>query len=323
VRIRGYGIIIALIIWLDHPRRNLLPVLGWIKTAFWYQDKPFPCWLFILGKRMLTLYRDRITTEEGMPLTPGSTFNFHCRPELACFNRCCRETTVLLSPYDILRLRSRVRLSSGEFLRRYTRRELEASSCLPLVLLKPSRSGGCPFLGEEGCRVYSDRPAVCRLFPVAQGSELTPAGIVDHYFLRHLNYCEGFKASQTWDLTSWQAGQGFREFDRPRRYWLRVLLKQGQPGRPVPDDRILSQVYLIAYDLDAFRAFLFESALLRVHGLDPLSAAPLKTDDLALLRFSAAYLEHLLFPEEALSLPAALRAALDEEAGKTPEYQGP
>jgi hypothetical protein len=36
----------------------------------------------------------------------------------------------------------------------------------------------------------------------------------------------------------------------------------------------------------------------------------LLADDLALLRFSAAYLEHLLFPEEAPPLAQALEGAL-------------
>jgi len=259
---------------------------------------------------MLPLYRDPGETEAGAALTLESSFGFQCRPELSCFHRCCREAVIILSPYDILRLRGRLNLSAGEFLRRHTRREAEARSRLPLVLLKPSRTGGCPFLGEEGCTVYLDRPAACRLFPVTQGSELTPGGVVDHYFLRRLAYCEGFGGAREWTVASWQADQDFPEFDRPRRAWLRLLLKQGRPERPPLDDRLLSQFYLVAYDLDGFRTFLFESALLRTHGLEAEAAAPLKTDDLALLRFSAAYLEHLLFLEEALSLPAALKAAL-------------
>lgn len=272
---------------------------------------------------MLKLYRDRGEMEGVEGLASSTPFAFQCRPELGCFTRCCREAAVLLSPYDLLRLRTHLKMSTGEFLRRYTQREPEASSRLPLVLLKPARTGGCPFLGEAGCTVYPDRPAACRLFPVIQGSELTPEGVVDHYFLRRPGYCEGLGTGPEWTLARWQADQGFPEFDRPRRPWLRLLLKQGQPGRPVPDDRLLSQVYLVAYDLDAFRTFLFDSALLRAHGLEAAAAAPLRTDDLALLRFSAAYLEHLLFPEEALSLPAALRAALGEGAGELPENQAP
>jgi len=239
-----------------------------------------------------------------------STFRFHCHPGLACFNRCCREAAIILSPYDILRLSRRLGLTSGEFLRRHTRREKEAWSGLPLVLVKPERDGACPFLEQDGCRVYADRPAACRLFPLAQGSELAPEGVVDHYFLRRLDYCQGFAADREWTVEAWLADQGFPEFDRPRRPWLRLLVLQAQPDRMPPDDRILSQFYMMAYDLDGFRTFLFESAFLKVHHLSREEAEPLLADDLALLRFSAAYLEHLLFPEEAPPLAQALEGAL-------------
>jgi hypothetical protein len=76
---------------------------------------------------------------------------------------------------------------------------------------------------------------------------------------------------------------------------------------------------MVAYDLDAFRIFLFESAFLKAHSLNLEEALPLQTDDLALLRLSAAYLEQLLFPEEAPPLKEALDAArtdLSPEPGK-------
>ena len=249
-------------------------------------------------------------------LSGEKTFSFHCHAGLACFNRCCRDATIILSPYDILRLSRGLGLATGEFLRRHTRREEEAGSRLPLLLVKPPRRGGCPFLGEAGCTVYGDRPAACRLFPLTQGSELTAEGVADHHFLRQLEYCQGFAGDQAWTVAAWQADQGFPEFDRPRRPWLSLLLRQAQSGRTPPDDRLLSQFYMVAYDLDAFRTFLFDSALLAVHGMSPAEALPLKIDDLALLRFSAAYLEHLLFPEEAPPLKEALKGAL---AGDQPE----
>jgi Fe-S-cluster containining protein len=258
---------------------------------------------------MLTLYQGTDDTETRTALAPESSFGFHCHPGLACFNQCCREATIILSPYDILRLSRRLGLTTGEFLQRHTRREEEARSRLPVVLIKPARTGGCPFLGEDGCTVYADRPAACRLFPLAQGSELTPQGVVDHHFLRRLEYCQGFAGKQEWNVTTWQADQDFGEYDQPRRPWLRLLLQQAQPGCAPLDHRLLSQFYMVAYDLDAFRTFLFESAFLKAHSLNLEEALPLKTDDLALLRCSAAYLEQLLFPEEAPPLKGALDAA--------------
>jgi Fe-S-cluster containining protein len=251
-------------------------------------------------------------TETRVAVSSESSFRFQCRPGLACFNRCCREATIILSPYDILRLSRRLGLTTGEFLRRHSCREEEAGSDLPLVLVKPARTGGCPFLGKAGCAVYADRPAACRLFPLTQGSELRHEGVMDHYFLRRLDYCQGFAGEREWTVAAWQADQGFVEFDRPRRPWLKLLLEQAQPGRDRQDDRILSQFYMVAYDLDAFRIFLFESAILSAHGLTLEEAMPLRTDDLALLRFSAAYLEQLLFPGEASPLAEALQATLGE-----------
>jgi Fe-S-cluster containining protein len=261
---------------------------------------------------MVTLYQEPDDTETRIALAADSVFRFHCHAGLACFNRCCREATIILSPYDILRLSQRLGLATGEFLRRYTSRQEESRSGLPLVLVKPARTGGCPFLGEGGCRVYEDRPAACRLFPLAQGSELTPRGVADHYFLRRLEFCQGFAGEREWTIPAWQEDQGFVEFDRPRRPWLHLLLKQAQPGRIPPDHRLLSQFYLMAYDLDAFRTFLFESAFFLAHRLNLEDARSLATDDLALLRFSAGYLEQLLFPEEAPPLDQAMAAAVAE-----------
>ena len=268
---------------------------------------------------MVRLYKKPDDIQADTRLTLDSSFRFRCHPGVSCFNRCCQEATVILSPYDILRLTRRLGLATREFLRRYTRREAEARSRLPLVLIRPGRTGGCPFLGEGGCTIYADRPAACRLFPLTQGSELTPQGVVDHYFLRRLEYCQGWVEEGEWTVASWQADQGFDEFHRPRRAWLKLLLKQGQPGHTLPDDRLLSQFYLVAYDLDGFRTFLFESAFLGTHGLDVDAAAPLMTDDLALLKFSAAYLEHLLFPGEALPLRRALQAALEDSPAEPGE----
>jgi Fe-S-cluster containining protein len=262
----------------------------------------------------LPLWQEVGDTETRTAVSRETRFRFHCHPGLACFNRCCREATIILSPYDILRLSRSLGLATGEFLRRHSRREAEAASNLPLVLVKPARTGGCPFLGEAGCTVYEDRPAACRLFPLTQGSELGPEGVRDRLFLRRLDYCQGFSGDQEWTVAAWQADQGFAEFDRPRRAWLQLLLTQAQPGRPPLDDRILSQFYMVAYDLDAFRTFVLESAFLPAHGLTPEEAQPLATDDLALLRFSAAYLEHLLFPAEARPLVQALKAVLTESS---------
>lgn len=52
-------------------------------------------------------------------LKPGETFCFDCNPDVPCFNRCCAELTLPLTPYDVLRLRRNLGLGS-EFLATFT-----------------------------------------------------------------------------------------------------------------------------------------------------------------------------------------------------------
>ncbi len=245
----------------------------------------------------VSVYRQK----EQASLSPGSSFNFHCHAGLPCFNRCCRTPTIILSPYDILRLKQYLGLSSGEFLQRYTRREIEEWSNLPLVFVDAfgSRDGGCPFVGPQGCTVYSHRPMACRLFPITMGSQLTDRGIVDYYFCRKLEYCQGFATEVQWTVESWKSNQGFAEYAQARREWLEILLRKGLQEAPRVDAELQDLFATIAYDLDTFRTLMEQPAFLKACGLRGKASEYRHRGDLALLEFSYQYLRALLFPEDA------------------------
>jgi uncharacterized protein len=247
------------------------------------QDKP------------VSLYKQ----EETESLSLQSRFRFHCHAGLTCFNRCCRTPTILLSPYDILRLKEFLGLTSGEFLARYTLQTTEDNSNLPLVFLDAYRSpaGGCPFLGAGGCTVYARRPAACRLFPITMGSQLTEQGLVDHYFCRRLDYCRGFAAEEEWTVASWKAGQGFDEYDSGRREWLEILLRQGLRGPLADDAGQRSLIATIAYDLDKFRQLLADPAFRQNCAGEGESWEELQKSEPALLQFSYRLLRAILFGE--------------------------
>lgn len=239
-------------------------------------------------KPAVSLYQE----EKPEALSLESKFRFHCHAGLACFNRCCHTPTILLSPYDLLRLRQALGLTSGEILSRYTIRGTEDASNLPLVFIDAfsSAGGGCPFLGPEGCAVYAHRPAACRLFPITMGSQLTEAGVIDHYFYRRLDYCRGGDADLEWTVAAWQADQGFSEYDQGRREWLEILLRTGLKG-PV-EAGIQDLAATIAYDLDQFRQMIPNLPI--APDLADQPRADLLTDDLALLKFSYRYLQAIL-----------------------------
>ncbi len=241
-------------------------------------------------------------TPDQERLALDSRFTFRCHAGLACFNRCCRTATVMLSPYDILRLARRLRLSTGELLQRYARRGVEEQSNLPVYFLDLSRTpgGGCPFAGPQGCRVYDSRPAACRLFPITMGSRLTESGLEDFYFCRRLDYCQGFGADTVWTVASWRADQGFDLYDKARRGWLYLLLAQGLQGPRPADDGVLDLIAAVMYDLDAFRDLINRPEFRQTGGLTDIPPGSLETDDEALLEFSYRYLTDMLFGQAGL-----------------------
>ena len=242
-------------------------------------------------------------------LSLDSRFTFHCHEGLACFNQCCRTPTIILSPYDLLRLKQGLGITSTALRQRYTRQEIEPNSNLPLVFIDAFRSpeGGCPFLGEHGCTVYPHRPAACRLFPLTMGSRLTPDGVEDHYFCRRLDYCQGFAVEAAWTVASWIADQGFAEYDQGRREWLEILLKAGLTEELVVDDLVQDLFATLAYDLDRFRRLVSDPVFLEAYELKAEALEGLKTDDLALLKFSYRFLPTILSPAGAQKMAAVIR----------------
>ena len=39
-------------------------------------------------------------------------FQFQCYPGVSCFTQCCRDVTIVLTPYDVLRLKNCLKMSS-------------------------------------------------------------------------------------------------------------------------------------------------------------------------------------------------------------------
>ena len=106
-------------------------------------------------------------------------FTFGCHPGVSCFNCCCSDVNIFLSPYDVLRLRKRLGITSGEFLDRYALVPVQKDMKTPVVLLRMRDDAGkaCPFLTAEGCGVYSDRPWPCRMYPLGMAAAKdTPDG---------------------------------------------------------------------------------------------------------------------------------------------------
>ena len=81
-----------------------------------------------MRKVALTLFMSSLAKPETPPgfSRPASgvesrqCFGFVATQDISCFNACCRNIDLQLTPYDILRLKNRLGLTSGDFVARYT-----------------------------------------------------------------------------------------------------------------------------------------------------------------------------------------------------------
>jgi Fe-S-cluster containining protein len=105
-------------------------------------------------------------------LNEKSEFRFACHPGVPCFNDCCGDVNIFLTPYDIIRLKNNLGIPSGEFLSEYTVSPFDKNLKYPVILLKMNddEKKSCPFVGENGCGVYEDRPWACRMYPLGLAS---------------------------------------------------------------------------------------------------------------------------------------------------------
>jgi Fe-S-cluster containining protein len=231
-------------------------------------------------------------------LLPDEIFRFECSPRAACFNACCRDLNQFLYPYDILRLKKRLGLSSGEFLQRYTKQHIGPQSGLPVVSLTNTdfRRLDCPFLTAEGCSVYSDRPASCRIYPVVRAisHNRSTGEITEHFMLLKEPHCLGFGESKEHTVRQWINEQDVAVYNHINDRLMEIvsLKNRLQPG---PLDLKSQHLYYMAlYDLDNFRNRLFNNRHLDNLKIDPQKLAAAETDDTALLKVGIEYVKKVL-----------------------------
>ncbi|MGD8321569.1 MAG: YkgJ family cysteine cluster protein [Gemmatimonadota bacterium] len=235
-------------------------------------------------------------------LGPDDEFTFDCHPGVSCFNCCCSDVNIFLSPYDVLRLRKRLGLTSQEFLDRYTLVPIQKDMKTPVLVLRMKDDEGktCPFVGENGCQVYSDRPWPCRMYPLGLASQKdSPDGWQGDrfWFVLKEDGCQGFEEERKWTVRDWQENQGIDPYDDWGEAYKELTLHKFFEDGGVLGPEKLEMFFTACYDLDKFRAFVFESSLLERFDVDEDFVHEMRNDDEALLRFGFLWLRFSLFGE--------------------------
>ncbi|MGO9543420.1 MAG: YkgJ family cysteine cluster protein [Rhodomicrobium sp.] len=245
-------------------------------------------------------------------LAPSDSFNFRCHRGVSCWNKCCHGADITLPPYDILRLSRRFGMRPAEFLERYTV-PAEHEGGVPIVKLKMAGDdgkGACHFLAEEGCTVYSDRPAACRYYPLGLMSvKLKEAEAKEEFhFLVREDHCRGHDEDKSQTVAEFSAQEGVEDYERINRGWIDILMKlsswrpMGGPMGKTPSPQARKMFFMVSTDVDRFRQFVFESSFLRTYDIPDEAVEVIKTSDEALICLGLDWLKNVLFNEPTIEM---------------------
>ncbi len=253
---------------------------------------------------------------------------FRCHKDIECFNACCKNIDIALTPYDILRMKNHLNMTSSEFLVKYTIPFEFAKDGMPGVKMLPVEgTQQCQFMNEEGCGIYEDRPTACRYYPVGLLSLRRADEYTDRasYVKVKEDHCKGHLESREITIKDYRREQGVEEYDEHGRGWRQMVLKMKSAGPAIGTPSKLSRqlFFMASYDLDRFREFIRSEGFQQAYDLDPETLQGLYDDDMKLLKFGYDFLLHVLFGEEKIPMKAdALDKRLQMKRERDAEQSG-
>jgi len=240
-------------------------------------------------------------------LSLDSEFQFSCHKGISCFNQCCRNIDIQLTPYDILRLKNRFTLSSKEFVARYSVPfEMDAHGMPGLQLAHKPGSHECIFLTEHGCSVYQDRPVACRYYALGNMGvrKKDSKSVDDIFFVVTEAHCKGHEQLKKQTVRQYLHDQGADQYDEINREWRDIIIKKRSSGPTIgkPSTRSLQLFDMCSYDIDSFREFIQAPGFLAIFDLDQDTLQSLIEDELKLLQFAMRFLKQVLYGEKTFPL---------------------
>ncbi len=235
--------------------------------------------------------------ESFQELRRDDTFCFSCHPDIVCFNSCCGDLNQFLTPYDILRLKNRLKLSSQQFLKKFTERHIGPRTGLPVVSLKMPANNAfkCPFVNRTGCTVYEDRPAACRTYPLGRIAARKPGEkeCTESYFLMKETHCLGFSEGRKWTIHEWKKSQALETYNQMNDLMMDIISLKNRSTKGLLSEIEIDLFCMACYDLDRFRDFVFEKRLWENSCVAGDFGKPELKDDMALMRFGIEWIKKL------------------------------
>ena len=240
-------------------------------------------------------------------LEGDAVIQFRCHKDIDCFNACCRNIDIMLTPYDIIRLKKRLGITSTEFLRQYTVPFEFGKNSVAGVKYKPKEgTTECQFVTDEGCSVYEDRPTACRYYPVGLLSTRRQDENFDRasYALVTEDHCHGHQEDRKLTIDEYREEQGLEEYDELGRPWRQLILKVKSAGPAIGNmsKTSLKFFFMACYDMDRFREFVKSEGFGTTYDVDQETMDKILADDLELLKFGDRMIRQIMYGEETIPL---------------------
>lgn len=229
-----------------------------------------------------------------------SQFTFDCHPGVSCFTFCCKNVDLTLYPYDLIRLKNSLSIDSEEFVRKYTFLVKGDNPFFPTVKLKleETEAKSCPFLSENGCTVYSDRPSACRTYPLERGviGSENDNTTEEVYFMTNHSYCFGHKEKKIIDTQSWVRSQKLIEYNAMNSLWAEIdILFRSNPWKGEGAGGEKQQLaFMVCYNIDGFRRFCDQHKLFKQFSLSKDFKKRILKEDSELQKFGFEWLKLIL-----------------------------
>ena len=218
-------------------------------------------------------------------------FKFRCDPGVSCFTQCCQDITILLTPYDVLRMKNSLGISSEEFIDKYTLMIPKKGLLIPMVVLEMNKSDKkCPFVSEKGCGIYKDRPWPCRMYPLDMNDDGTYSVITNS------SRCLGLKENDIKKISDWLEEQDISPYEEMNEYLSGLTIQLQSVDLDINNPKIQQMIVMALYNIDKFREFVFKSSFLdRLELDDPDLLEKIQEDDTELLKFAFDWIKFGLF----------------------------
>jgi len=182
---------------------------------------------------------------------------------------------------------------------------MDQRSRFPMVYLKMKNDEerACPFVSQDGCAIYEDRPGACRIYPVGRAAT-KPDGrrdMTERFFMVAEKHCLGFQEEKEWTIEEWMGNEGVDMYNAMNDQWMEIITSPNSLG---PENHVMQKIqmfHMASYNLDKFREFVLKSGFLNRFEV-AFKKKELANDDIKLMQLAIKWLKFSLFGEKTLKL---------------------